>query len=154
MATSADWLDEALEGAKDEIKSVLVIQIHGAPVDSDLRDERHAKTRGWFYQVFAPLKTLLNVRNAGQVAHNDIELEFLQQKWSAAGVPIHSVIFEFGNPDAPLSWHLTPTEVAAIRTAWDQNMTDCRKTVREFLEGNDDLGKCGCLRCKVVLAES
>jgi hypothetical protein len=152
MATLVEWLDEALAGAPDKIKSVLVIQIHGAPVDTDLRDERHAKTRGWFYQWFAPVQTLLNVRTAGQVAHNDIELELLQQKWSAV-VPIHSVIFEFHNPDAPLSWHLTPEEVQDIRSAWEKNMTKCRKTVREFLEGKDDL-KCGCHKCKSAPGDS
>lgn len=153
MATLVEWLDEALAGAKKEVKSVLVIQIHGAPVDSDFRDERHSKTRGWFYQAFAPIKTLLAVRSAGQIAHNDIELEFLQQKWSAAGVPIHSVIFEFGNRDAPLSWHLTKEEVNAIKTAWNEKMTNCRKTVREFLEGSEYL-KCGCLSCKAASGDT
>ena len=149
MATLVEWLDEALAGAKDQVKSVLVIQIHGAPVESNLSDERHAKTRGWFYQAFAPIKTLLNVRSAGQVAHNNIELDLLQQKWSAT-VPIHTVTFEFGNRDAPLSWHLTPTDVQRIRAAWKKDMTNCRMTVREFLEGNDRL-KCGCHRCKSEL---
>ena len=153
MATLVEWLDEALEGAKKDIKSVLVIQIHGAPVDSDLRAERHSKTRGWFYQVFAPITTLLNVRSAGQIAHNDIELEFLQQKWLDAGVPIHTVIFEFGNRDAPLSWHLTPLEVKAIKTAWDEKMTRCRETVREFLKGSDYL-ECGCINCKATPADT
>jgi len=150
MATLVEWLDEALEGvqkleeAHEKIKSVLVIQIHGAPVNSDMPE--HAKNRGWFYQWFAPVKTLLNVRTAGQIAHNNIELELLQQKWSAKDVPIHTVIFEFNNPDAPLSWHLTPAEVADIRSAWKNNMTKCRKTVKEFLEGSDNL-ECGCHKC-------
>src|SRR6185503_8664729 len=81
MATLVEWLDEALNGvqkleeAHEEIESVLVIQIHGAPVNSDMPE--HAKNRGWFYQWFAPVKTLLNVRTAGQIAHNNIELELL-----------------------------------------------------------------------------
>jgi hypothetical protein len=154
MATLVEWLDEALAGAQEKIKSVLVIQIHGAPVDSDRREERHSKSRGWFYQAFAPIKTLLNVRTAGQVAHNDIELQLLQQKWSAAGVPIHTVIFEFSNRDAPLSWHLTRDEVKDIKTAWYKKMKKCRKSVHEFLEGNDNLEECGCLRCTSVLGES
>jgi hypothetical protein len=106
MATMVEWLDAALQDTGNEIESVLVIQIHGAPVSSDLADKRHAKTRGWFFQAFAPISTLLSVRSAGQVAHNNIELELLQQKWSAR-VPIHTAKFEFGNPDPPLSWHLT-----------------------------------------------
>jgi len=152
MATLVEWLDEALAGANGKIESVLVIQIHGAPVESNLSDERHATTRGWFYQAFAPIKTLLNVRTAGQVAHNNIELELLQQKWSAAGMPIHTVTFEFNNPDTPLSWHLTPEEIAAIESAWKNDMTDCRKAVRAFLEGNDKLHKCGCRKCKSMPA--
>lgn len=170
MATMVEWLDEALAGARGEIESVLVIQIHGAPVNPDAPDKRRArnrvkrdsrsesadaasqigkqraKGRGWFYQAFAPLQTLLSVRTAGQVAHNDIELELLQQKW-AAKVPIHTVTFEFQNPDAPLSWHLTPTEVHEIKRAWHEDMEPCKQLVREFLAGNDCL-ECGCVMCK------
>jgi hypothetical protein len=145
MATMVEWLDDALtakdnKAAEDiKITSVLVIQIHGAPVDSDLSDERHAKNRGWFYQVFAPIATLLEVRSAGQVAHNNIELELLKQKWEKLGVPIHSVTFEFKNPDTPLSWHLTRTEVDAIKLAWQNDMEPCKAVVKEFLNGNDNL---------------
>src|SRR5262249_53888086 len=152
MATMVEWLDAALAGAGNKIESVLVIQIHGAPVDSNAADKRHAKTRGWFFQAFAPIATLISVRSAGQVAHNNIELELLQQKWSTK-VPIHTVTFEFGNPDPPLSWHLTPLEVEDIRRAWRDDMADCRKTVREFLDGNDDL-KCGCEICESICKAS
>jgi hypothetical protein len=148
MATMVEWLDAALQDTGNEIESVLVIQIHGAPVSSDLADKRHAKTRGWFFQAFAPISTLLSVRSAGQVAHNNIELELLQQKWSAR-VPIHTAKFEFGNPDPPLSWHLTPLEVADIRRAWQNDMADCRKTVGDFLDGVNDFS-CGCTICKSV----
>jgi len=148
IAAMGEWVYAALEEASKDIESVLVIQIHGAPVSSDLADKRHAKTRGWFFQAFAPISTLLSVRSAGQVAHNNIELELLQQKWSAR-VPIHTAKFEFGNPDPPLSWHLTPLEVKAIRDAWQNDMADCRETVGEFLSGKKDF-KCGCTICKSV----
>lgn len=147
MATMVEWLDEALTGARGKVKSVLVVQIHGAPVDPGSSDRRHTKGRGWFYQAFAPLQALLAVRTAGQVAHNDIELELLQQKWSASEIPIHSVTFEFHNPDAPLSWHLTPTEVREIRRVWLNDMEPCKRLVRQFLEGDDCL-ECGCVKCK------
>jgi hypothetical protein len=145
MATVVEWLDEALTGVKS-IEGVLVIQIHGAPVDTNQRDERHAQNRGWFYQAIAPLTTLAAVRSSGQIAHNDIELELLQQKWSAAGIPIHTVTFEFHNPNAPLSWHLTPQEVAEIREAWRLDMSTCRRCVKQFLAGSEDLD-CGCPQC-------
>lgn len=151
MATLVEWLNEALGGTRDEIKSVMVIQIHGAPVDPDQSEKRHAKSRGWFYQAFAPLTTLAAVRDTGQIAHNEIELEFLQQKWSAAGVPIHSVTFKFSNPDAPLSWHLTPEEVRNIKDAWAKDMRSCRQAVKNFLNGSDSLD-CGCVSCKSVLS--
>src|SRR5258708_8585270 len=139
MATLVEWLDEALTGARNKITSVLVIQIHGAPVGPDQESKPETKNRGWFYQAIAPLKTLAAVRSAGQIAHNDIELGFLQDKWAAAGVAIHSVPFEFPGEDAPLSWHLTPEEINAIRNAWCHRMNVYRKQVREFLDGNDNL---------------
>jgi hypothetical protein len=110
-------------------------------------DRQRAKGRGWFYQAFAPLQTLLAVWTAGQVAHNDIELELLQQKWADKDVPIHSVTFEFHNPDAPLSWHLTPTDVSEIKRAWLEDMKTCKELVGQFLNGNDCLN-CGCVRCE------
>ncbi|MFL6214993.1 MAG: patatin-like phospholipase family protein [Blastocatellia bacterium] len=146
MATLVEWLDEALAGAGNSVESVLVIQIHGAPVDANLADERHAKERGWFYQAFAPLTTLAAVRGAGQIAHNDIELEFLQQKWAEAKIPIHTVTFEFHNPDAPLSWHLTRSERNEIQRAWQKDMGPCRQLVKQFLDGNVSFN-CGCLTC-------
>lgn len=173
MATLVEWLDEALTSAKREVESVLVIQIHGAPVNpgssgdplaQDCADhqpqsrtpiasqqtaKQRAQGRDWFYQVFAPLQTLIAVRDAGQVAHNNIELELLQAKWSPT-LPVHSVTFEFCNPDVPLSWHLTPSEIDEIRQAWNNgSMKACKQLVENFLKGQDQLN-CGCLNCRSV----
>jgi hypothetical protein len=145
-ATLVEWLDEALTGIKDEVESVLVLQIHGAKVVEDLREERHAKSRGWFYQAIAPISTLANVRGAGQAAHSDIEIELLQNKWKAT-LPIHNVKFEFPDQHAPLSWHLTPSEQNAIKDAWREKMGPCVTQVKEFLAGSDQIG-CGCPRCR------
>jgi hypothetical protein len=166
MATLVEWLDEALsdsaskdpETGKSKVESVLVLQIHGAPVETDQRQGRHAKNRGWFFQAFAPLLTLAAVRSAGQIAHNDIELEFLQKKWTDAGVPIHTVTFEFPDPNAPLSWHLTPRQQAAVADTWlnrpmskkdvDERLEKSKAQVAEFLAGNDLLD-CGCPKCRL-----
>jgi hypothetical protein len=135
-----------------------VIQIHGAPIGSDNdgragsenSDTEEIKNRGWFYQAIAPLLTLDAVRSSGQVAHNDIELSLLQQKWAAAGVPIHAVGFEFPKADAPLSWHLTREEIEAIRTEWNSQLQgQSRNLVHQFLAGSDRLG-CGCPKCSLV----
>ncbi|HEY1950926.1 MAG TPA: patatin-like phospholipase family protein [Bryobacteraceae bacterium] len=167
MSTLVEWLDEALADtaiAKSQVKSVLVLQIHGAPVQTDQREGRHAKNRGWFYQAIAPLVTLTAVRSAGQIAHNDIELELLQKKWFETGVPIHSVTFEFSDPNAPLSWHLTPRQQAAIANIWlneaapklngitpkvDEKLKKSKTQVAEFLAGSDSLD-CGCPKCRIT----
>ncbi|MDQ3916885.1 MAG: patatin-like phospholipase family protein, partial [Acidobacteriota bacterium] len=154
MATTVDWLDDALDQAGGEVESVLVIQIHGAPVNADPQYKRRKSNRGWFYQAFAPLQTILEVRDAGQIAHNDIELELLQEKWwSRAGLPIHSVTFEFCKPSVPLSWHLTPNEVREIELVWREDMTTCRGLVGEFLSGEDGLN-CGCVACASAAGRS
>ena len=68
-------------------------------------------------------------------AHNDIEIQLLQEKWKGR-VSIQEVLFEFPDMEAPLSWHLTPEEKQAIRDSWANKMKIPRQTVRTFLEGN------------------
>jgi len=150
MATLVEWLDEALTTGGDCIASVLVLQIHGIPVKAAASRQSKTAGRGWFYQLFAPVTTLVNVRSAGQIAHNDIELALIQTKWNQKNIPVHSVLFEFPNPDPPLSWHLTPTEKKLITAEWD-TMGACVQKVSEFLAGRDDLG-CDCPRCKQALS--
>jgi hypothetical protein len=147
MATLVEWLDEALLDAHGAIESVMVIQIHGAPDNVDLVkkpsedplvEKRYAKTRGWFYQAIAPITTLLSVRSSGQVAHNDIELTFLKEKWACAKKPvsIETVKFVFPNPKAPLSWHLVPEEQKQIQDVWnrDPEIASARGVVERFLK--------------------
>ena len=133
MATLVEWLDEALTGAGGSIRKVLVLQIHGSPAGktNDLR--RNAKGRGWFYQALAPLTAMYFTRNAGQTAHNDIELELLTQKWHLQGIEVETVPFEFDGVSAPLSWHLTFSEIAAIEEHWVTSMKPCLDRVKAFL---------------------
>lgn len=163
MATLVEWLDEALNGAVDRHirPRVLVLQIHCSPVDGDEVDRQRREAvqqagfsaadaassrgtpdagvemphgnRGWFFQLFAPIKTILSVRTAGQIAHNDIEFELLQAKWQLKGVEIETVRFVFPNKNAPLSWHLTEQEKQEIRDAWRDNMTVPIAEVAGFL---------------------
>jgi len=123
MATLVEWLDQALTGAGSDVRRVMVIQIHGAPDESDaeLVNKRYAKSRGWFFQAFAPITTLISVRSAAQVAHNDIELQMLQEKWNSHGVKIETVKFVYPDRDPPLSWHLTPKDIESIRNEWDNS---------------------------------
>jgi hypothetical protein len=123
MATLVEWLDEALTTHAIPQRRVLVLQIRETRVERDPEKTSYSTRRGWFFQAFAPLLALFNVRGEAQIAHNDIELTFLQQKWEKLGVPIESVKFEFPKTTAPLSWHLTATEVKEIRDAWDEDPT-------------------------------
>ncbi len=148
MASLVEWLDEALTSTTFNVDSVLVLQIHGSKVDLT-RNQSGGKNRGWFYQFFAPLATLEAVRGAGQLAHNDNELDLLIGKWNkcnANRMVVHTVPFEFSNDNVPLSWHLTAGDKKAIRQDWNTKMGDCRDQVKRFLCGHNDL-KVGCVNC-------
>jgi hypothetical protein len=152
MSTLVEWLDEALcqdqLAATRTVSSVLVIQIHGAPVTADSNPKANKLSdRGWFFQMLAPLLTLDHVRGAGQIAHNDLELGQLQQRWFGA-VPIHSVTLEFPDQNAPLSWHLTRQQKERVLDRWMncQAVLRGRGQVSSFLRGSDRID-CDCPTC-------
>lgn len=139
MATLVEWLDQALTGAGGKVDKVLVLQIHTSPSDSAAVQNGNVQTgsagadRGWFFQILAPALTLLNVRTSGQIAHNDIELNLLQQKWASCGVQIVTVPFTFPGTNPPLSWHLTEEQKRVIQEAWSGQMDARIAKVKEFL---------------------
>jgi hypothetical protein len=128
MSSLAEWLDFALQHADNQLKRVLVLQIRGAAADT----LEPANNRGWFYQAFAPIATLLHVRDAGQISHNDIEFGLLQKVWrekaATERVEIDTAIFEYESPkkheNPPLSWHLTREDQENIRIAWQNILAD------------------------------
>jgi hypothetical protein len=86
----------------------------------------------------------MHVRTVGQASHRDIELKMLQDKWQCHGITIQDVNFDFDPagegdqvPDPPLSWHLMPTQVAAIREMWENDkfiqITEAKQVVQKFL---------------------
>ncbi|MBV9789604.1 MAG: patatin-like phospholipase family protein, partial [Chloroflexi bacterium] len=155
MATLTEWLDQALNGSQGAIKKVLVLQIRGAPGGTDpiyrfegdeqcpqRSDPRLTKgtRRGWFYQMYAPMSTLLNVRDTGQLAHNDVEFKLLQQLWQQRGVQIESAVFQYPGANTPLSWHLTAEQKQDIERYWAAELAGCQQqqswaTVKQFLQG-------------------
>lgn len=148
MATLTEWLDQALEadhapGAAQQVSRVLVLEVSGFP-PSDFKVPRTPKTHGgWLLQLIAPLITLANVRSAGQVSHRDIELKMLEAKWSCRGVQIEDAKFDFDpprhdgkRPVLPLSWHLMPLQIKAIRDEWAKSSPKINKAkqhVADFL---------------------
>jgi hypothetical protein len=139
MATLVEWLDEALTDARGTVRKVLVLQIHSSPVTGEVAPkdakprEAATSTRGWFFQLLAPFLALVNVRSAGQLAHNDIELDLLKHKWGLKDIKIHSVSFTFPNQNAPLSWHLIQEQKDAIGKTWNDDMGEAIREVTEFL---------------------
>jgi hypothetical protein len=135
MATLTEWLDEALEGTGGTYPRVLVIQIRSSPEDALTdADQWH----GWFYQAWAPLETILNVRTSGQLTHNDEEFGRLQRLWMEKEQPVEidNAVFRFCGPHPPLSWHMTGREKLAIETEWKTQLSGpALRAVRAFLEG-------------------
>ena len=81
-----EWLDCKLSEGSG-IQNVLIVLIHGAPtVQREQRPENCSEcdvygrtTRGWFYQLYAPIRTLLNVRSAAQIFHSNLEIRLLKK---------------------------------------------------------------------------
>lgn len=123
ISSLVEWLDAELE--KGNIKKVLVVQIHGAPTGID--NYQLQTNRGWFYQTYAPVGTLLHVRDTGQLSHNDVELKLLIDKWEEKHVDIEPVVFEFKGTGAPLSWHLNDREKEDIEQEWEHEQDGSKK---------------------------
>ena len=142
MATLVEWLKEALTDATTHIRRVLVLQIRGFPPGGPSRPD---DTRGWFYQLYAPLETMLNARGCGQLAHNDIEFDLLKQVCADHNIDVESAVFQFtvarelGHP--PLSWHLSNLQKKAIDDGWESAGPDGFKTVWDFLRQATEVNK-------------
>jgi hypothetical protein len=120
IATLVEWLDAALEKCGRDVKEVMVIRIHGVPVEGE---QPPKGDRGFFYQLAVPVSTLNSVRGSGQLSHSKVELDLLKRSWGDKGISIESATFEFPrsddpNEEPPLSWHLTEKQKQAIERAW------------------------------------
>lgn len=144
MATLTEWIDQALEEqeirkpkGEEQVKRVLVLQINGFPPAKFDPPKPPSGRGGWLRQLIDPILILVNVRTAGQVSHRDVELDLLQDKWSAHGIQIEHVNFELEKEDAPLSWHLMPKQKQAIAEAWTAtpSVVKAREAVARFLDG-------------------
>jgi len=127
VTSMLDWLGEALNDNQkrpqpERVDRVLVIQLRGGPPDQETKGKR----RGWFYQTYAPLSTLLNVRDTGQLARNDEDLALFTRVWDGR-VTVSTATLQFCTVGdvtwrnaPPLSWHMTKDQKAAITSQWEQ----------------------------------
>jgi hypothetical protein len=140
IATLVEWLDEALSTPDNPIKRVMVIEILGAPNDTQAMPKSH----GWFYQLPAPIEAMLNVRTAAQFAHNQEESDLLRRVWKTnegRSVTIEHTTLQFCDPNPPLSWHLSPKQKGAIADAWNREIKNGENWLRivRFLAGDGAL---------------
>jgi hypothetical protein len=115
MTTLMQWLQQALEESRPPPKRILVLQIRGTPPDAQGQPDAW---HGWFYQAWAPIEAMLQVRTTGQLSHNEEEFQRLQQQWASRGVEIDNAVFQFCGARPPLSWHLTGHDKETITTEW------------------------------------
>ena len=131
MSTLMEWLQEGLEDGGGLVKHVMVIQIRGAPSESRAKPDGW---HGWFYQAWAPIEAMLDVRTTGQRSHNDEEFQRLQELWCKEGVRIDTAVFEFHGDRAPLSWHLTGGDKKRLDEEWTRETGGANlSAVRQFL---------------------
>ena len=120
ISSIAEALDEATS-AERNFSRVLLIHIAGPPApEPGKAPTEHQTQRGWFYQTFAPISTMLGVWQAGQRSHNQIELNLLTQVLRQRGVTLEQARFFFPKDDTPLSWHLTEAEKREVTGAWNK----------------------------------
>ena len=84
---------------------ILVIEIRGFPGPAN-REQPNPNApepydplsivmqRGWLFQLYAPISTMMGVLGSGQEATNDTELDLLQKYWHEKGIEITTVIFQ------------------------------------------------------------
>jgi hypothetical protein len=131
MATLLAWLDAGLWCPGKPITSVLVIEIRASPPDSE---PPSLSWRGWPFQSYAPISTMLNVRDIAQISRNQEQLDLLRRYAASRNIDIEDVIFEYPPENAPLSWHLSPRDKREIENIWTSDAVEkSKESVRTFL---------------------
>ena len=127
IATALQFLDEVLTRAQAEGQAihVAVVKIQASPAPGG----EEPKDRQWWYQIAAPLLTLMNVRTAGQRERGEQELREGKRYWNLNGFDVRQFDFVFNGKEAPLSWQLSKAEQSAIATEWEKNDAELRRLV-------------------------
>jgi hypothetical protein len=144
VGSISELLDQATR-ITPPVGRVLIVQVLlGRPGD----DPPSGSSRGWFFQSFAPLLTLYNVRDAAQYSRAETELGLLKETLAARHVELLRVAFPYERPDKPnekrpmppLSWHLTQAQIDDIQHTWDSYVRDKRaiSQVISFLQSSGE----------------
>lgn len=127
IVTAVQFLDEVLTRAHAEGQPihVAVVKIRSSPPPGG----EEPKDRQWWYQIAAPLLTLINVRTAGQRERSEQELRASRRYWNLSGFDVREFDFVFNGKETPLSWQLSKAEQSAIAAEWQKNEAELRKLV-------------------------
>jgi hypothetical protein len=143
ISSIADWLLEAMPPRPEGVDRILLLQIRGPIGASDA--VAAGRRRGFLYQAMAPLITVANTRSTGQISHNNAELRLLCEVARGRGVTLDTAVFQYPDPDTPLSWHLTAAEKDAVWNAYarctDRGVS-CERRVRDFVQGQTSVEGC------------
>jgi hypothetical protein len=117
--TLLNWLDQALiQLNRDQWPDILFIQIRSFPTDN----LPEPINKGWFYQTYAPLNALFNVRTNAQKVRDQYELSRFRERWSLMGGKIRNATFQFDGLGAPLSWAMNNAQIEAIEDQWNERV--------------------------------
>jgi len=88
-------------------------------IDAKAGQEASGQSWSWQRQIAGPLETLLNVRTSSQQLRDSTELNVARKYLATLNVKICPAVFLFQSTvPAPLSWHLTPSQIDAVHESW------------------------------------
>jgi hypothetical protein len=141
MASLVEWLDRGLSDLKTAGRTlppkIMILEIRSS---SATMDQSHDNKKGFLFQMLNPLLTIANVREAGQLSHNELERDLVKHRWAAEKVTICSVVFQTprDNRVEPLNWHLTLGDIGALKRAWGADSVAGAKQVAAYLRGENE----------------
>ncbi|HXD74456.1 MAG TPA: patatin-like phospholipase family protein [Vicinamibacterales bacterium] len=142
VASAIDWIDNAYRNYPQgrPFPRVLFILIKSFP-NSELQNGR---SHAWFFQSYAPLLALFNVRTTTQLVRDRLELLALRERLGtgADGRPLlQFASFQFPENDAPLSWKMNQKQIDAIDAQWMKIVNEADANGKE----GDDLAQVRCV---------
>lgn len=135
ILAAVDWLDQALrvENAQVTVHSVAIVEIRPSPQPTDSK----GRLAGWRYQLLAPLKGLLEIRDNEQLHEDHAKLDLYLR---TSPTKIIDIGFEYpkdppkGCDHQPLSWKLTHVQQKCIKRTWDEGLSHADTTLSIALE--------------------
>ena len=148
--TLAEWLKEATMSPvasapppNEPKHRILILQLDAFP-DSKPSDQQPPEK--WYYQLLAPIYTMLRVRSEGQIVRDEVAGKDLQEMLNVAGHDTGWMLLRYEPTgvkragiacptDPPLSWHLTVVEQECIDLGWSNIQDRSSAEIARFLKG-------------------